>query len=214
MATKKATRPTAPDLQGLAQLLRRAADTLEADLPLLDCKKLAAPLSKLHKEVVVFLKEEPGSHLVPRAEYHALRHDWLDAWSLHPDAMQQAVAALPAPTPHEDVTVQRLRLLVQSIKDLGPEATRKFIKAVAAPEKQPIPEDDFGIKIDREANTTVQSWGRLPLEDFIAGWKQISASTIERACAVVGLPVHKRWSKQQLTDLHRRSQRFARNTAL
>lgn len=214
MATKKATRSKTPDLLELAQLLRRAAATLEADLPLLDSKKLASPLSKLHKEVLAFLKEEPDAHLVPRAEYHALRHDWLDAWSLHPDTMKQAVAALPAPASHEDVTVQRLRLLVQSIKTLGVEATRKFIKDAAAPEKVPLPEDDFGIKIDREANTTVQSWGRLPLEDFIAGWKQISASTIERACAVVGLPVHKRWSKQQLTDLHRRAQRFARNTAI
>ena len=213
MPAKKATRPPAPDLKSLAALLRRAADTLEADLPLLDDKKLASPLSKLQKEVLTFLKEEPDSHLVPRAEYHALRHDWLDAWSLHPDTMQRAVAALPPPAPHEDVTVQRLRFLVQSIKTLGTELTQRLIKEAAAPDSHPLPEDDFGIKIDREANTTVQAWGRLPLEDFLSAWKKLAAGQIERACAVIGLTVPKRWSKPQQTELHRRAQRFARNTS-
>lgn len=217
--SRTASPSTPPDLRETAALLRHLADTLEADLPLLDVPRLAAELHQLDAGAKALMKAGAGAHLVPRADYLALRHDWLDAWSLHHEAMRQATTALPGVKPgtasrQEDATLHRLRLLVQTIQSVGADATRALIHRVStAPGTSPAP-GDFGMKIDREANATVQGWGRLPVEDFLAGWKQLDPAMLKRACAVLGMPPARRWTRPQQAELHRRAQRFARNTAV
>ncbi|MFZ4764180.1 MAG: hypothetical protein ACOYMN_04430 [Roseimicrobium sp.] len=209
---------TPPDLRALAALLRRTAEVLESNLPLLDGAKLAPQAQRLHDGATELLATEPTALVVPREDYQALRHDWLEAWSLHPKEMNQEVAATfeaktTARSPEEDDTLHRLRLLVHGLKEHGTEKMRSLLDRVMTAE--PLrPTADFGMRIDREANATVQRWGRLTSEVFLSQWKQLDAEMIARACTVLGLAVAKRWTRTQQAELHRRAQRFARNTSV
>lgn len=68
--------------------------------------------------------------------------------------------------------------------------------------------------LDREANAALQDWGRWTTEEFQAQWKQLDRSLVKRTCRVTGLTVPRSWTRPQQAELHRRAQRFARNTAL
>jgi hypothetical protein len=70
------------------------------------------------------------------------------------------------------------------------------------------------MKVDREANAALRTWGGWPLDDFLSQWSHIKPGMLKRACTVLGIQVTRRWTLPQKTDLHRRAQRFARNTVL
>lgn len=220
MPAKKAPRTKgAPDLRQLIARLRQAASQLEADLPALDLHHVAPFARKLGSQIADFLAAEEAAMTVPRADYQALRGEWLEAWSRFPDAMSLAVGPIVGPpwmrVPADmDLLEHRLRLLGRCLIQIGADSTAALVRQVLDALQPPTASADFGMKIDREANAALREWGRLPEDDFVAQWSTIEPALLKRACMVLGIRVSKHCTRQQRTDLHRRARRFARNTGL
>lgn len=150
MPARKPARPSrTPELSGLVESLRRAADTIEGGLPLQQARSLAHAARHLETQLTAFLAA--AETLVPPG------------------------TSAPAP---------------------------------------PWSPDDFGMKIDREANAALAAWGRHTLDEFLAMWRQLDPALLKRTCTVLGLAAAKRWTRPQKAELHRRARRFSRNTAV
>lgn len=93
-------------------------------------------------------------------------------------------------------------------------ALRELESQPLTPASPEAPHDGIGMKLDREANAMIQLWGHWSLDDFLDRWKTLAPKMLERACPVLGLPTPKTWRLPQKTQLHKRAQRFARNTLL
>lgn len=125
-----------------------------------------------------------------------------------------------------------LRQAADAVEELPGRSLKKFspqlltlresvLGALAAVEPFPSlatraddPGEGVTFELDREANAALQLWGGWTAQEFHSQWKQLDRGLVKRTCRVTGLALPRSWSVSQQAELHRRAQRFARNTAL
>lgn len=205
---RKAEVPAAT-LDSFQQALRLAADRLEAERPLVDERRLRAVTAPLTKALGEFCDSLTSSQKISHQEYTEVRGPWLEAWARDAALMKRRVSRhLPAVHQRCATTPERLVLMVDIIARLG---TRRALRMTALPRPRPTAEEDYGIFIDREANRALQTWGLLPLSEFLSHWPSLDPDIITRAAHAVGIHPAK-WTAPQREELHRRATRFVRNT--
>ncbi len=202
-------------LQKLIARLREAADTLEADEPLLDSSKVNALNAQMEVLVNRLNQSEKEALTVSKSDYLRARGPWLEAWNFNAAQMERSVLfalglnALPKGI-SKDTMSDRLHLLSVLLAARGLDTVLELSKA------QPIATlgyQDYGIAIDRKANQALLLWGQMPQDEFLQKMTTFDEQTIRCSAKAVGLSGTK-WNTTARRELHRRAVRFARNTML
>jgi hypothetical protein len=202
-------------LQKLIAQLREAADTLEADEPMLDASKMSAINAELEVLMTKLSYSEREALLVSKTDYLKARSQWLDAWNLNTARMEVSVAHILEVS---DLTAEidtntisgRLHLLTLMLSRKGLASVLELCKLQPLPALAP---QDYGIAIDHQANQALLLWGQMEQDEFLQKVTTFDQQTIKRSAKAVGMP-SARWNKNSRRELHRRAVRFARNTTI
>jgi len=202
-------------LQKLIAQLREAADTLEADEPILDASKMSAINAELEVLMTKLSHSEREALIVSKTDYLKARTQWLDAWNLNTSRMEVSVTqslglnALPSEI-NRNTICGRLHLLTLMLSRNGLVSVLELCKIQPLPA---LPPQDYGIAIDHQANQALLLWGQMAQDEFLQKVTSFDQQTIKRSAKAVGMP-SARWNKNTRRELHRRAVRFARNTTI
>jgi len=202
-------------LQKLIAQLRKAADTLEADEPILDASKMSAINAELEVLMTKLSHSEREALIVSKTDYLKARTQWLDAWNLNTSRMEVSVTqslglnALPSEI-NRNTICGRLHLLTLMLSSNGLASVLELCKIQPLPA---LPPQDYGIAIDHQANQALLLWGQMAQDEFLQKVTSFDQQTIKRSAKAVGMP-SARWNINTRRELHRRAVRFARNTMI